>query len=133
MERLYPRSMETLPIILEAVAAFCAGHGAAGDSTFVISFAVEEIFTNMVKYNPLGPDNVSLTLMSKGNDLVVTLEDEQDHMFDPTTSPDPEFEKSLSERRPGGLGLFLIKKMVRKVEYRREGRRNTITLTHPLE
>lgn len=133
MEKRFPRSLETLPVVIEAVSSYCSEQGAAGDSAFAISFAVEEIFTNMVKYNPKGPSDVLLSLGRRGSELVVTMEDEQEHDFDPTASPDPAFEKALSDRKPGGLGLYLIRKMVRNVEYRRDAQKSIITLTHPLE
>jgi anti-sigma regulatory factor (Ser/Thr protein kinase) len=97
---------------------------------FVITFAVEELFTNMVKYNPSGPPDVHVSADVRDGSIVVRLEDEQEHQFDPTQAPDPDVHKSISERRPGGLGLFLVRKMVDNVEYLRDGRKSIITLTH---
>ena len=133
MQKHFARNLQTLPNIIETVSSFCRKHGATGDSVFAFSFAVEEIFTNMVKYNPDGPTEVLMSMNVMERDLTVMLEDEQEGDFDPTAAPDPPFEKEISERKPGGLGLYLVRKMVRHVDYERRGTRNIITLTHPLE
>lgn len=100
---------------------------------FALSFAVEEIFTNMVKYNPAGPADVAMSLAATEKELTVTMEDEQEGEFDPTKAPDPPFGLELAKRKPGGLGLYLVRKMVQRVEYERKDARSIITLTHPLE
>jgi len=133
MQKRFARTLQTLPGIIEVVSTFCRTHGATGDSVFAVSFAVEEIFTNMVKYNPEGPPEVSLSLSVDMKDLTVTLEDEQTGDFDPTTVPEPPFDQDLSDRKPGGLGLYLVRKMVQRVDYERKDTRSIITLTHPLE
>ena len=74
---------------------------------------------------------MSLGVMEK--DLTIRLEDEQEGAFDPTASPDPAFDEELSKRKPGGLGLYLVRKMIHRVEYERKEARSVITLTHPLE
>jgi serine/threonine-protein kinase RsbW len=49
--------------------------------------------------------------------------------FDPLSLADPELQPDLSERKIGGLGVFLIRKMTDRVAYRREGDSNILTLT----
>ena len=49
--------------------------------------------------------------------------------FDPLQADDPDTKVPLSERKIGGLGIFVVKKMMDKVEYRRENDRNILTLT----
>ena len=133
MQKRFARNLQTLPSVIETVADYCREHGATGDSVFALSFAVEEIFTNMVKYNPTGPAEVSLSFQIAERDLTIRLEDEQEGEFDPTTSPDPAFDEELSKRKPGGLGLYLVRKMIHRVTYERNEARSIITLTHPLE
>jgi len=133
MLKRFSRSLQTLPSVIDTVSTFCREHGANGDAVFALSFAVEEIFTNMVKYNPSGPADVSLSLGVTEKDLTIRMEDEQEHDFDPTQSPEPDFDDALSKRQPGGLGLYLVRTMIRGVSYTREGSRSIITLTHPLE
>lgn len=130
MDTLFSRSIDTLPSVMSTLKTFCRNERVPGAVEFVVTFAVEELFTNMVKYNPNGPPDVRMTTDLVNGSIVIRLEDEQEHHFDPTQAPDPDLHKHMSERRPGGLGLFLVRKMVDKVEYLRDGRKSVITLTH---
>jgi serine/threonine-protein kinase RsbW len=47
--------------------------------------------------------------------------------FDVTTLAAPDLDASLSERKVGGLGIFLIRKMVDEVSYQREEDHNVLT------
>jgi len=48
--------------------------------------------------------------------------------FDITKKPDPYLGASLDDRKPGGLGIFLTKKLVDDVQYHYRDRTSTITL-----
>ena len=133
MPMRFARSLDTLPEVMQAISSYCTRSGATGSSAYAISFAVEEIFTNMVKYNPNGPEHIALSMDTKDGRLVVSLEDIQEQEFDPTKAPDPPFGADISTRKPGGLGLFLVRKMVDRVDFRREGGKSIITISHPLE
>jgi len=43
--------------------------------------------------------------------------------------PAPDLTSSIERRKIGGLGIFLIKKMVDEVKYRRKGSFNILNLT----
>jgi len=47
--------------------------------------------------------------------------------FDSKALADPDVTAHISERQIGGLGIFLMKKMIDKVEYRREEDKNVLT------
>ena len=52
--------------------------------------------------------------------------------FNPFERPDPDVNKPVEEREIGGLGIFLIKKIMDSWTYRREGDRNIMTLEKKL-
>ena len=52
--------------------------------------------------------------------------------FDPTRVAAPDLTVPLSAREPGGLGLHLVRQVMPRVEYRRDGDWNRITLERPL-
>ena len=133
MQTTYPRSIDALPRIILEISSYCRERQVASSTEFVMTFAVEEVFTNMVKYNPSGPPEIGLTAEVKNGRLVVTLVDDQVHEFDPRAAPDPDLQKTISERRPGGLGIYLVKAMVESVDFQRHGTMNTITLSHSME
>ena len=62
------------------------------------------------------------------NELVLTLTDSGDE-FDPTLKAAPDLTLSAEERPIGGLGIFLIRQIMDKVEYKRENGKNILTLS----
>ena len=133
MQTTYPRTIDSLPHIMRDLASYCQEHRVGGPTEFVMTFAVEEVFTNMVKYNPAGPPTIGFGADVHDGRLVVRLIDDQAHEFDPLTAPAPDLQKKIADRKPGGLGIYLVKAMVQSVEYERAGTINTITLAHTVD
>jgi serine/threonine-protein kinase RsbW len=48
-------------------------------------------------------------------------------------APEPACDRPIDERAPGGLGLYLVKKMIESVQVSRVAKKNTIIMSHPLE
>ncbi len=49
--------------------------------------------------------------------------------FDPLQAPVPDIGASLQDRAIGGLGIYLVRKTMDGVTYRRQDGRNVVTLT----
>ena len=47
--------------------------------------------------------------------------------FNPLSFTDPDLTTPITERNPGGLGVFLIRKMMDEIRYHRSGERNVLT------
>jgi anti-sigma regulatory factor (Ser/Thr protein kinase) len=94
-----------------------------------LQFALDEIFTNFVKYNAGGRGPITVTLAKHGSDVVLAVADPDSPRFDPTTdAPEVDVGRPLDQRRPGGLGIYLLKRIADRVEYAHDGRTATITL-----
>jgi len=50
------------------------------------------------------------------------------HPFDPTAAPEPDLSLPLERRRPGGLGIHLMRSMMDRVHYRRSDGSNILRL-----
>ena len=93
-----------------------------------VDFVVEELFTNMVKYAQGSTRDVRMDVTAIDGGVEVTLTDHDvDRVRRPTRAPDVDIDAPIEARRPGGLGLHLIRRMVDAIEYRysdaaREGR-----------
>ena len=48
--------------------------------------------------------------------------------FDPLAKEDPDVSQSAEERQIGGLGIYIVKKTMDQVEYRRENDENILTI-----
>jgi phosphoserine phosphatase len=123
----FPRSFDALEPVFAFLDAALARARASADEAFAMRFTVEELFTNMVKYNAGGSGRIGLSLESRADALVGCLSDPDSERFDVTLAPDADVALPAEQRRPGGLGLHLIRRLVDAVEYDYSGRRSLIT------
>ena len=94
-----------------------------------LDIAVEEIFVNIANY-AYAPDSGDATIeadVSDGSVLTIKFID-SGKAFDPLAAEDPDVTLGAEERGIGGLGIFLTKKFMDKVEYERKNNQNTLTL-----
>jgi phosphoserine phosphatase len=82
-----------------------------------LDLAVEELFTNMVKYARGSSAPVTFGLRAVDGGVEMTLVDRDVEPFDITRSPDVDISKPIEERQPGGLGLHLVKRMADRIDY----------------
>ena len=90
---------------------------------------MEELFTNMVKYSPGGDAGVRMDMATIAGGVEVTLTDYDVERFDVTKAPDVDVGMPIERRKPGGLGLHLIRRLVDSIEYEyaEESRQSRIT------
>jgi len=92
--------------------------------------ALEEVFMNVVMHGSGGKRvpwvEVSLTLVDDG--VTLTVEDDGPP-FDPLSLPAPDLSASLDGRPVGGLGVFLVRKVMDSVRYQRREASNRLTLS----
>jgi anti-anti-sigma factor len=82
-----------------------------------VDLALEELFTNVVKYAGETRSRVRIEVGKVPNGVEVTLTDRDVDFFDVTRTAEVDVSVPLEQRSPGGLGLHLIKKMVDFIEY----------------
>ena len=129
-EGAFERSFDSIP----ALAAFTADAfmrlGIDPRLLPTVDLAVEELFTNMVKYGTGSTAAVRVSVGAIDGGVEVTLIDQGVEPFDITRSPDVDIDAPIEEREPGGLGLHLIRRMADSVEYAytKENRQSRITL-----
>jgi len=94
-----------------------------------IELALEEALVNICKYSyPDEPGDAEVSCKQDKGRFIIEIVD-SGIPFDMTSLPAPDVTSSIEERKIGGLGIFLIKKMVNDVSYRREGNFNILKLT----
>jgi len=103
------------------------------EASFAAQLAIEELFTNMVKYGCQTDDEVGISLRRDVNRLVVELTEQADIPFDPTGAPDVDLSLPLTERKVGGLGIHLIRSLIDEMSYTHGDGQSRITLIKNLE
>jgi serine/threonine-protein kinase RsbW len=95
--------------------------------------ALEEIFMNIVMHGsrPGHTATVAVSLALGLGALTMTVEDDGPP-FDPLSLPAPDVTATLAERPVGGLGVFLVRRVMDTVSYQRAGAHNRLTMTRSL-
>lgn len=122
---------------LQRVASFveeiCEEVGLGADLVFNLNLVLEEAVTNVIMYAYTDESLHSIKITAIAGNGVLTLTVEDDGMaFDPTQVPDADVTLSAEERPIGGLGIFLIRKIMDEVAYERNGDCNTLTMRKKL-
>lgn len=79
-----------------------------------VEIAVDEIYSNIVKYGDASKVSVSLELIE--DKLKIDFID-NGYKFDPLSKEDPDISLKASERKIGGLGIFMVKKLSSSLTY----------------
>jgi anti-sigma regulatory factor (Ser/Thr protein kinase) len=127
MEALFQRSLGSLEALFSFTETFFAGQEIDPDELHALNLVLEELFTNMVKFNPAGPDAVVLEMERLNDTVRVRLADRTAEPFDVTVSRPVDVSAPAERRTPGGLGLFLVHKFVDSLDYAYSDGVSTIT------
>lgn len=122
---------------LGSLASFVSGcaraQGMAPERTGELQVALEEAFVNICRYAYAeGPGDVEVNFFSEGGNAVIEIID-SGMPFDITAQELPDITAEIHERRIGGLGCLLIRKLMDRVVYRREDGKNILRFTGLLQ
>lgn len=123
------REIAAIDDLFAAVDRFAAEQRLDGRTRFQLAVALEELFANAVRHNPGGAGDLRITLRRASGEIVLTLTDFDTDRFDFAAEPAPDLSLPLAGRRPGGLGVHLVRSFMDRVEYDWHDRRGTFTLT----
>lgn len=100
-----------------------------------IDVAVEEIFVNVASYayTPnTGSVTIRMDLQEKPRAVVITFID-SGIPYNPLAKEDPDVSLSAEERSIGGLGIFMVKKTMDKMEYEYTDQKNVLKMYKNIE
>jgi len=129
MNKKFGRSYDSLEAIYEFTEKILTSQNVAQSIRFPVHFAMEELFTNMVKYNPGNTNDILLDIKTDDDAITVRLTDYDVDAFDVTSSRQINIDAPLEKRKVGGLGLHLIQKLVDTLKYEYSERQSTVTFT----
>lgn len=123
-----------IPPAVDRVAAFLEGKGASEGAVFAFRLALEELMTNAATHGRIegaAPPTLRVACTVAGDEAVCELTDDG-RAFDPLSAPPPDIDAPLETREAGGLGVHLVREVIRDLSYRREGGLNVLRLARPL-
>lgn len=91
-----------------------------------VNIAVDEIFSNIVRYS--GASDITVGVNVEDRRVTMRFAD-NGHPYNPTEKPEPDISLSAEEREVGGLGIFMVKKLMDTVEYEYQDGLNILTLS----
>lgn len=131
VEKSFPADENYLDVVLAFVEEELDKAECALKTVMALTVAIEEVFVNVAHYaygEDTGEVRLGISYDAPARTVTFVLTD-KGIPFDPLAKPDPDTTLSADERQVGGLGIFITKKTMDKVEYRYENNENVLTMT----
>ena len=91
-----------------------------------INIIIDEIFSNIVNYSKANLAEISYSI--ENNNLYITFVD-NGIPYNPLLEKEPDITLGAEERQLGGLGIFMVRKMVENIEYKYDENKNILCIT----
>lgn len=114
----FPAKFEFLDEIREFVGTIARENGFGDKDVYNIQLATDEAASNIIEhaYEAVTDGVLDLSCGMKAEGLMVVLVD-HGQPFDPSDVPLPDLQADLADRKIGGLGIFLMRKLMDEVHY----------------
>ena len=124
-----PPDTQHLDHVIDFISSFLSRNGFDKKSIAQISIAAEEIFTNICRYACLSPSAyVKIDLSMQKNTRAIICFIDGGTAFDPLKATTPDTSLTANKRQEGGLGIYLMQKLVSYVDYKYENGMNILTI-----
>ncbi|HEY9165266.1 MAG TPA: ATP-binding protein [Candidatus Kryptonia bacterium] len=123
---------------LSGVRAFVNGHafnfGFGDKEISEITLAVDEACTNVIKHAYKGNPEAQfeVRILASGIEFEIVVRD-WGASFKPEEVPVPNIKEKVKRHKAGGLGIFLMRKLMDTVEYQEKGSVNEVRLVRYLK
>jgi len=123
-EREFPGRFESLAEIGEFIKQAAEAAGLNERATYEVELAVDEACSNIIEHAytcdddspPSERDDIQCTCRIGDEGLTIVLRD-YGRPFDPQSVPEPDRDADLEEREVGGLGLYLMHRLMDEVDF----------------
>jgi sigma-B regulation protein RsbU (phosphoserine phosphatase) len=119
--------LENLNTVLDFVNTELEKNGCDKEIQGEIEIAVEEIFLNIANY-AYGPDSGNIAIFLSAADKITIRFEDTGMPYNPLDKAEPDLDKPIMERDIGGLGVFLVRKLMDNIEYTRVGNKNVLVM-----
>jgi len=116
--KIFVAQYSSLVSVREFVGLAAEACGFDVKTIYAVELATDEAFTNIVEhaYGGESPERVECTCKITEASLIIVLHD-CGQAFDPTQVAEPDLNAPLEERETGGLGIYLMRKLMDEVHF----------------
>ncbi len=135
---LINNNLSEIERLSKAVAEFGKKNNLSSEVIYDVRLALEEVVSNIINYGC--EDNyehqISIEMNLQGETLTMKIKDDG-KPFNPLEVKSTNLEKPFDEREIGGMGIYIVRKLMDKILYKREEGNNVLQLTkyladHPI-
>lgn len=127
-EKTFEAGMENISAVVGFVAETAGELGVHPKRLMHLELAVEEAVANICSYAyAVPPGEVTVRIIRESELVRIELID-NGIPFDPLAVEEPDIKSELKNREVGGLGVFLMRRMLDEVHYSRKGVQNILSL-----
>ena len=122
--------MENLAVVYDFVTSVAGEFSLSDDETFALQMAVDEACANVIEhaYDRTANGKMSIRCRLIDDEIVVIIRD-HGRPFNPQCVPRPDVTAPLDKRCDGGLGLYLMEKLMDSIAWEFDpGEGNTLTM-----
>lgn len=115
---VFDANFDNLDEIREIVAEAARRVGFSDKEIYAIQLAADEASSNIIEHAYAGVTGgkLEIDLSTSDNKLKIIMRD-HGKPFDPSSVPEPNVKADLSERKIGGLGMYLMRQLMDEVSY----------------
>jgi anti-sigma regulatory factor (Ser/Thr protein kinase) len=113
----------------ELVDRFAAEHRLSPDVVFGMNVALDEMLSNIIKYGYADDaiHEIRVRLSVDGPMVIAEIEDDG-RPFDPLAAAGVDVDAPAEERKVGGLGIHIVRKLMAQMDYARIAGRNRLVM-----
>jgi len=124
---IFDANFDNLDEIRDIVGEAARQVGFSDKEIYAIQLAADEASSNIIEhaYAGITGGKLEIDLSTTDKTLKIVMRD-QGKPFDPSSVPEPNVKADLSERKIGGLGMYLMRKLMDEVSYESSAERGNI-------
>ncbi|MBN2007922.1 ATP-binding protein [candidate division KSB1 bacterium] len=124
-----PAHISYLRVLRKFVTRIGTKYGFSASELYAFKASVDEACSNIIEHGYGFKDgSITIKAIVGNNSLTIELID-QGKAFDPKLMQDPELTKYVDDRKKGGLGIFIMKRLLDEIDYKRTDEGNVLRLT----
>lgn len=124
-----PAIIENMALLVQFISDKARELGFSGKRVKEIELAAEEALVNIINYAyPDRQGDIKVTCVQHQSKMFVIEIEDTGIAFDMLSLKDPDISAGISDREIGGLGVFLIRKLMDEVHYHRKNGKNILNL-----